>query len=237
MRGDGTAFLDPGSGRWWMGYSWTTNSPPTNDWEKANHGSHVGVTELDSANPFTVRCDANVAQIYVANSRDDALLAKLAKTCPRCGEMLSNTKAADGTDLMRDGLVWGVAEGVSIFRHHDYLYAIISGSAWDSPYYHAYWVAAKSMEELAWDNPNRVVGRLLIPSQGNAFGHGSAVLGPDGETWYYVHHRLKAAACCARDVWVTPIEFIDKGDGLGPVHIAPRFPSEDPAVTVRVPAP
>lgn len=104
-----------------------------------------------------------------------------------------------------------------------------------------YWVAAPTVEALALDSPGRLAGRFLIPSAGQAFGHGSAVLGPDGEQWFFVHHRLDHGPCaeigaCARDVWVSPIEFEDRGDGLGAAHIRARRPAEDPVVRVRVPA-
>lgn len=79
------------------------------------------------------------------------------------------------------------------------------------------------------------------PSDGQSFGHGAPVLGPDGEQWFYVHHHLDQAPCanagqCARDVWLSPIDFIDVGDGLGDVHIAPRRPAEDPSYSVPLPA-
>ena len=120
------------------------------------------------------------------------------------------------------------------------MYLLVSGSAWDSAYYHVYWVAAKSVEELAYENPGRLVGRYLIPSDGQSFGHGTAVLGPDGVSWYFVHHRLDHGPCavsgaCQRDVWVSPIEFEDRGDGLGEVHIRARRPAQTPGVEVAVP--
>ncbi len=73
-----------------------------------------------------------------------------------------------------------------------------------------------------------------------AFGHGTAVLGPDGKSWYFVHHRLKHKPCknsnqCSRDVWVSPIEFYDRKDGKGAVHIKPRWPAKTPKVKVVLP--
>jgi len=50
----------------------------------------------------------------------------------------------------------------------------------DAAYYHYYWVAAPTVEGLAAANPARLVGRYLVPSLGQAFGHGSVTLGPDG---------------------------------------------------------
>jgi hypothetical protein len=63
---------------------------------------------------------------------------------------------------------------------------------------------------------------------------------PSRERWYFVHHRLDHAPCkavgsCARDVWVSPIEFEDRGDGRGDVYIKPRFPAEDPSIQVILP--
>ncbi|MBW2702491.1 MAG: hypothetical protein JRF33_16850, partial [Deltaproteobacteria bacterium] len=59
----------------------------------------------------------------------------------------------------------------------------------------------------------------------------------DGQHWYFVHHRLDSQACinqgdCSRDVWVSPIEFEDRVDGRGEVHILPRFPAEQAEVEV-----
>ena len=100
-------------------------------------------------------------------------------------------------------------------------------------------VAAETPEGLSSDNPARIAGRFLVPGRGQSFGHGTPVLGPDGAHWYYVHHRLQADRCratggCARDVWVSPIEFEDRGGGRGDVWIRARFPAEDPAVAVAL---
>jgi beta-xylosidase len=239
IRLDSDVFRDPLTGRWWMSYAWYTNRPPLVAWEYTNHGEHVNLVELDPADPFTVICRTDVAQIGVANPHDLATLDRLRSSCPRCGEMLSFTRGRQGEEVSFDGYSWGVTEGSSMFRRGEWVYLLVSGSLWDSPYYHVYWTAARSVEELAYDNSNRVVGRYLIPSGDQAFGHGSAVLGPDGVSWYYLHHRLDSAACrtrgdCARDVWLSPIDFEDRGDGLGDVYIRPRFPAETPLTSVRV---
>ncbi len=239
IRLDSDVWRDPATGRWWMAYSWYTNSPPQVPWEVDNHGEHTHVVELDPADPWAVRCDAATPQIFVANAQDDATKAALAGYCPDCGEMLSNTKGRFDEEVVRDGASWGVAEGTSLFRRGDWVYALVSGSLWDSGYYHVYFVAAPTVEELAVGSPTRIVGRYLIPSEDQAFGHGSAVLGPDGETWYFVHHRLDHAKCrdagdCSRDVWVSRIDFEDRGDGRGDAWIVPRRPARDPDVEVRV---
>lgn len=237
IRLDSDVFRDPKTGRWWLAYSWYTNRPPQVAWERGNHGEHINLVELDAADPFAVRCDAQVAQVGVANPHDGATMSRLSQSCARCNEMLSNTRGRQGENVFFDGHLWGVTEGASLFRRGDLVYLMVSGSLWDSAYYHVYWVAAPTVEELRYDNPNRLVGRYLIPSQGQAFGHGSAVEGPDGKSWYFVHHRLDHPPCrtsgsCGRDVWVSPIEFEDRSDGRGAVHIKPRFPAEDPSVTV-----
>jgi hypothetical protein len=236
---DSDVFRDPVTDRWWMAYSWFTNSPPMVDWERGNHGEHVHVVELDPADPFTVICDPAVPQVFVANPHDAITLERLRRSCDRCGEMLSMTRGRFDEEVQRDGCSWGVAEGANLFRRGGYVYAMISGSLWDSGYYHVFWIAAPSVEELSLDNAGRLVGRYLVPSRGQAFGHGQAVLGPDGETWYFVHHRLDHAPCrdrgeCSRDVWVSPIELDDRGDGFGDVWIVPRFPAETPEVEIRV---
>ncbi|MBW1806753.1 MAG: family 43 glycosylhydrolase, partial [Deltaproteobacteria bacterium] len=240
IRLDSDVFFDPLSGRWWLAYSWFTNSPPMVPWEETNHGEHLHITELDPDDPFAVLCDPDLPQIFAANPHDAATRALLASYCPRCAQMLSFTRSRYGEEFLRDGYSWGVTEGASLFRRGDWVYLLVSGSLWDSAYYHVYWVAAPDVAQLVYSNPDRLVGRYLIPSQQQAFGHGSAVLGPDGEHWYFVHHRLDSSACagqgdCSRDVWVSPIEFEDRGDGLGQVYIRPRFPSETPEVEVVQP--
>jgi hypothetical protein len=80
----------------------------------------------------------------------------------------------------------------------------------------------------------------LGPSAQHSFGHGSVVLGPDNQQLFYVHPRLRAEACrnandCARDVYLQPLDFEDRGDGRGDVWIKTRFPSENPGVVVPLP--
>ena len=237
IRLDSDTWRDPATGRWWMSYAWYTNDPPRVDWERAHHGEHVSLVELDPNDPFAVRCDANTPQVYVADPHDAALQANLAASCVGCGEHLAFNRGRQGEAMQRSGVSWGVAEGPALFRRGDWVYALMSGSAWDSDAYHVFWVAARTVEGLAWDAPGRLTGRLLIPSDGQAFGHGAPVLGPDGVSWFYVHHHLDAGACrtrgdCHRDLWVTPITFIDRGDGLGPVHIAPRWPAREAEVFI-----
>jgi hypothetical protein len=248
IRLDSDVFRDPATGRWWLAYSWYTNRPPMVPWEEANHGEHVSLVELDASDPFAVICDLDVPQLHVANPHDGDTLAALGSACVGCDERLSMTRGRFGEELVFDGFSWGIVEGASLFRRGDWVYLLISGSAWDSAYYHVYWVAAPTVEELALGSGARLVGRYLIPGQpvpGDpaspdwAFGHGTAVLGPDGDAWYFVHHRLDSTACrgpgdCRRDVWVSPIAFEDHGDGLGDVHIAPRWPAQEPGVRVEL---
>jgi hypothetical protein len=240
VRLDSAAFRDPLTGRWWLGYSWYTNTPPRVSWEQSNYGQHTNLVELDGADPFTVRCTTSVPQIHVGNPHDATTVARLRSSCARCGEMLSFTRARDNVDFRREGFVFGVNEGIHLFRRGALVYALLSGSVWDSGFYNVWYAAAPTPEGLALDSPSRIVGRFLIPNRGQSFGHGTAVLGPDGRSWFYVHHRLQADRCrttgnCARDVWLSPIEFEDRGDGRGEVWIRTRFPAEDPRVTVALP--
>ena len=50
-----------------------------------------------------------------------------------------------------------------------------------------------------------------------------------------VHAPCRAAGACGRDVWLTPLDFVDRGDGNGAVHPRPRSPAEDPSVRVALP--
>ncbi len=239
IRLDSAAFRDPLTGRWWLGYSWYTNTPPRVPWEQTHYGQHTSLVELDRADPFTVPCSTDVPQVHVGDPHDGETLRRLAASCPRCGEMLSFTRARDNAEFVREGFTFGVNEGISLFRRGALVYALLSGSVWDSGYYNVWYAAAPTPEQLAWDSPARIVGRFLIPNRGQSFGHGTAVLGPDGRSWYFVHHRLQADRCrasgnCARDVWVSPIAFEDRGDGRGDVWIRPRFPAEDPSVTLTL---
>ena len=237
IRLDSDTFHDPVTGTWWLSYAWYTNIPPLVSWEETNHGEHSSIVQLDANDPFAVPCDENTPQIFLANCHDQQTINRLSSYCPRCSEMLSFTRGRFGEEVVRDGYSWGVAEGPNLFRRDNYVYALISGSLWDSPYYHVFWVAAPTVPELAYTNQNRLVGRFLIPSRDQAFGHGTAVLGPDGHHWYFVHHRLDSQACqdsgdCSRDLWITPIRFEDHGDGLGDVYIRAVFPAEHPTVAI-----
>lgn len=236
VRLDSTVARDDATGRWWLGYAWYTNTPPLVGWETSNHGEHVGLVELDAADPFAVVCDADVPQVHAVNPHDDALLADLAGYCDGCADDLSMTRGRWDEEMTRDGVSWGVAEAPTLLRRGGLVYLLASGSAWDSAYYHVYWVAAPTVEELSWEDPDRLAGRFLVPGDGQSFGHGSVVVGPDGESLFYVHHRLDHEACqagdCSRDVWVSPLAFEDRGDGRGDVWIVPRWPAEDPVVEI-----
>jgi hypothetical protein len=240
IRLDSAAFRDPATGRWWLGYSWYTNTPPRVPWEQTHYGQHASLVELDGSDPFTVRCTTAVAQVHVGDPHDGATLGRLRSSCGRCGEMLSFTRARDGAEFRREGYVFGVNEGTAMFRRGRYVYALMSGAVWDSAYYSVWYAAAPTPEALAWDSPTRFVGRFLVPGRGQSFGHGTPVLGPDGRSWYYVHHRLQADRCrttggCARDVWLSPMAFEDRGDGRGDAWIQTRFPAEDPGASVTLP--
>jgi hypothetical protein len=214
IRLDSHVFHDPADGRWWLAYAWYTNTPPLVEWEASNLGEHVSLVQLDGNDPFAVACDAGVPQIHAANPHDAATLEKLAASCDGCDQMLSNTRGRYDEELTRDGYSWGVAEAPAMVRHGELVYLFVSGSAWDSAYYHTYWVAAPTVEELSWENPDRLAGRFLVPHDGQSFGHGS-VVERDGEL-FFVHHRLDHEAClagdCSRDVWVTPLTF--EGDAV-----------------------
>lgn len=237
VRLDSTVWRDPADGRWWLGYAWYTNTPPMVAWERANAGEHVSLVQLDAADPFAVVCDPAVPQVHVGNPHDAAALSALAASCPGCDQMLSNTRGRLDEEMVRDGVSWGVTEGPSLLRRGGWVYAFLSGSAWDSAYYHVWFVAAPTVEGLSWEGDQRLVGRLLVPSDAQSFGHGSVVLGPDGETLFYVHHRLRHDACrdgwdCARDVWVTPLAFEDRGDGRGEIWPVVRWPAREPVVEI-----
>lgn len=240
VRLDSHTFQDASTGRAWAAYSWYTNTPPLNQFEKDNYGEHVHLVEMDSTDPRYVKCDAATPQIFAANPHHAPTRAKLAAYCPRCTEQLAFDRGRLDEPFVRDGLPWAVNEGASLIRRGEYVYMFVSGGLFDSAFYSVFFVAAKTVEELSIDNPNRLVGRFLVPSKDQSFGHGSPVLGPDGTSLYFVHHRLQHAACkangdCGRDVWLSPVEFEDRQDGLGDVWIKPRFPAEDPGVTVSVP--
>lgn len=239
IRLDSTVVLDEGTDRWWLAYAWYTNSLPLVDWETTNLGEHVSLVELDPTDPFAVRCDALAPRVHAANPHDTATLDRLASSCEGCDTMLSNVRGKYDEQMQREGHSWGVAEAPTLVRRGNLVYLFVSGSTWDSAWYHVYWVAAPSVEELATDNPDRLVGRFLIPSAGQSFGHGSVVLGPDGDQLYMLHHRLDHAACvagdCSRQVWLTPLDFEDRSDGRGKAWIVPRWPAEGTEVAVAMP--
>lgn len=232
IRLDSDVFHDTRTNRWWMSYSWDTNLPATTEWEARNYGQHTAIVELDANDNYNVACNTQVPTIFAGNAQDSTTLSRLRSACPRCGEMLAMDRDRFGQPQRgRGDSTFGINEGAHLFRHGNYVYLLMNGSHWDSPFYHYFWVAARTVEDLYFENPRRLVGRFLIPSQNHAFGHGTVVLGPKGQDHYMVHHHLDATACqaygfCGRDVWTTKLEFEDKGDGLGKVHIKPVFPAE-----------
>ena len=165
MRLDSDVFHDSKDGSYWLSYAWYTNDGPLTDWEQTNFGEHVSVTQLDSDDPWSVVCKESVPQVFIANPHDDATTTRLAASCPRCGEMLAMDRQRGGSQFIRSGFDWGVNEGPNLFRHGDYVYAMISGSVWDSAYYSVFWIAAPTVPELAYSNAKRLVGRFLVPSE------------------------------------------------------------------------
>ncbi|MEI8255131.1 MAG: family 43 glycosylhydrolase [Deltaproteobacteria bacterium] len=240
VRLDDDVFHDPLTDRWWLAYAWYTNSPALASWEFTNMGEHVSLVELDASDPFAVICQTRVPKVFAASPHDAPTLAALGAYCPRCGEMLSNTRGRFDEEMSRGGHSWGVNEAPMLFRRNGLVYLLASGSAWDSAYYHVFWLAAPSVEQLAYDSPSRIVGRFIVPSLGQSFGHGTAVLGPDGVHWYYVHHRLdqgpcRASGACGRDIWISPMTFDDRADGRGPAWLRAIFPAEARGVSVTLP--
>ncbi|MEZ4469075.1 MAG: family 43 glycosylhydrolase, partial [bacterium] len=146
IRLDSETWQDPATGRWWMSYAWFTNVPPRVDWERTHLGEHVSLVELDAADPFAVRCAADVPQIFVADGHDAGLRRALADSCPGCDAELAFDRGRQGEPLTHAGLPWTVVEGPALLRRGDYVYAFMSGSAWDSASYHVFWVAARTVE-------------------------------------------------------------------------------------------
>lgn len=185
IRLDGDLFTDPQSGESWFAYAWYTNPEPALlPWEQDNLGEHVGIVRVQSSDPRTVPCDADkAAKVWAWSPHDAATESRMNGSCPRCGEQLSFVRGRRDQVVTRGptGAVWGVTEGPMLFRRDAYVYLIISHSIWDSSYYAAAWAAAPSVEQLDIErnDPARIVGRLLIPSRDQSFGHGTAVLGPD----------------------------------------------------------
>lgn len=235
---DGQSFVDPKDGRAWLGYAWYTNTPPTTAWEEEHYGEHVSLVELEAGNLRHVRCDA-APPLHLADPHDQATLDALAGGCAGCDENLSTTRGRDGNPMLRDGHTWGVVEGPSFLRRGRFVYVFLSAGVWDSTAYSVYSAFGETMNDLALDAPARHVGRVAIPSQGQSFGHGSPVLGPDGRQTFFVHHRLTQQPClddddCHREIWVSPLEFEDRGDGLGDAWPVPVRPAEHPQFRVQL---
>jgi len=207
-------------------------------------GEHVSLVKVDPARPYQVPCDVAAAtKVWAWTPHpDNTTLQQLAESCPRCQDMLAFDRGRQNEIVMRDGAVWGVTEGPMLFRRHGYVYLITAHSIWDSAYYAATWVAAPTVEELdissGVPSPTRLAGRLLVPSLDQSFGHGTAVQGPDGHSWFFVHHHLNHSRCwnpsdvCARDIFLTPLQFEDRNDGRGEVWIKAQFPAEQNNIAV-----
>jgi len=222
---DGTFFRQ--GDRTYLAYSWFTNPVPATPWEKKNHGISLSVREVYPDVPTRSLC--NEPALVTVSPGDRELERQLAKSCPRCHERMSFSKDSGNLPLRWNGSPGGVVEGPSLFQRGEYVYLLFSHSGFQSAHYSVAWIAAKSVAGLA--KKDRLVGRYLIPSGPYSFGHGSPL--QVGESWYYVHHRIDAEAClkqegrkCERDVFLSPMEFEDRGDGKGAVWLKARFPAE-----------
>lgn len=213
------------AGDYWMGYSWY----------EGNSYEHTSIVKLNRQDPFSVDCNAQ--SILIGKSNNSNLINKLKESCDKgeekdkCKKMLSFTQ----THGENDG--GGVIEGPSIFKHGEYFYVLQSGSDWNSAYYHVYWIASKTIAGLSSYDSNRLVGRFLVPGTGRngqryAFGTGSVLKDKSGR-WQYVYGGLIYDECrdlsngCGRYALVSPIEFVDKDDGKGKVHIKTIYPVEE----------
>lgn len=235
LRLDQTVFTD--QGRSWLGYSWYVNSTP-NAWEKDNYGEHISIASLDSRTLKSLSCAGDAKKLHLVNPHDKDLYRKLAGSCPGCGKNLSFTTERQGKPFIIHGALQGVAEGASFFRRGEWVYLLASGGIWDSPSYHVFWIAAKSVEELSLNNPRRLAGRYLIPDERYSYGHGS-VISTGQDHYFYIYHRLDHKACsaqgdCRRRILLSPIHFEDTGDGLGPIHIKPQNPPQGPGTSALV---
>ena len=246
MRLDSDLYNDPDTAEAWYSYAWYTNSEVVTPFDHKNLGEHVSIVKVNASSPEWVSCQTEEAtKVWAVSPHDAVTLEALNNSCPRCSEQLSFSKGRLNETMMRDGVVWGVVEAPMVFRRGDYVYLLASHSAWDSAYYSVMWIAALTVEGLDLSNGaggDRLVGRFLIPSLQQSFGHGTAVLGPDGESWYYVHHHLDHTTCtragipCPRSIYISPLNFEDRGDGRGDVWIKEVFPAEELQVKVYQPA-
>ncbi|OFZ50266.1 MAG: hypothetical protein A2404_07435 [Bdellovibrionales bacterium RIFOXYC1_FULL_39_130] len=239
IRLDSSMFYDQSSNRFFLSYSWYTNLPALtgNTWEKNNYGSHIGMAEMDSTDPFVVKCQSGDGK-FLVNSHSALLINRMTENCARssnqstCTSNLSLTTDKYGNQWLREGNIFGVAEGASIFKRGNYYYLMASGSTWDSPQYNVFWIASTTLEGLSTNYVGSIMGRYLIPHDGHSFGHGSPVETAPG-VWYYVYHRLNNTNCrnsnnCSRDIWISPITFEDTGDGKGAIWIKPIIPTISP---------
>ena len=65
----------------------------------------------------------------------------------------------------------------------------------------------------------------------HTFGHGAPVLGPDGDSLYFVFHHMRPSdgSSSPRRAFMAPLAFVDVGDGRGDVWVRPVLPSVDAA--------
>ena len=196
QRLDSDLFNDPEREESWFAYSWYSNSEPLTPFDHGELGEHVSLVRVNHSEPMLVPCDPNQAtKVWVQSPHDDDTIKSLAAYCERCGEQLSFTKGRMNETMERDGVVWGVVEASMLFRRGNYVYQLMSHSAWDSAYYSVMFAAAPSAAELGMGSPTRIVGRFLVPSKDQSFGHGSAVLGPDNEHWFVPTHTRHCIEC------------------------------------------
>lgn len=230
---DSTYFEDPQTGKVWMGYTWYTSTPLANaPWERFNQGSHVSLIEMNRANPTEVKCASNNAPIFALNPQHQPTLDRMKAYCTGCGDFLNNAMNSSGGSYQKNGYTFAIGEAPALFRRGDYVYMLWSGGMWNSKAYHIAYTAARSVAELQYENMDRIIGRVVIPGANKSFGHATPVLGPLGDDdWYLLHHSMEdvsgcrsgRAGACDRALWVTKLEFEDRGDGKGDVYLKPRF--------------
>lgn len=236
LRLDGYPWWDPLEKKTWLFYSWGLPSTTAS----SEPGQYISAVEIEKKHHHRPRCEAGNVPFTVGDPYDPEVIPKLPDACEFCGDNFGMGESREGNTMIRNGRPWRITEGAGVFRRGEWVYLLMSGSGWPSPTYHVYWIAVRGgVRELADRSGKRISGRFLVPDQGN-FGHGTPVLGPNGKRWYYVHHALENhAACkahwrgCRRPVYVTPIEFEDRGDGLGEVWIRPVSPKRGERLRVR----
>lgn len=209
---DSDLWEDPQTGEAWL--SWST--------DYADRQQHVGIARVDPKT-LAVLCDSPALIRPFENLsllEQDRNMTSYVCSFPGIPWLCTPGFTASATGRH-------VYEAPSLMRRGEWIYLFFSASDYRSDKYGVFFLAARSVRELA-DPTTRLRGQYVPPTvvagTSQVFGHGRPFQATGGR-WFFSMHRNNAPnAVSPRLAWIAPITFVDKGDGLGDVWIRPIQP-------------